>query len=107
MNKEPKFYTSSGALTAYSFACGYVEKQEKHGHKKQMYREHNCFHVRAGKLGEYTEIWEVFDDMKSARKYYNSMILRKKGVKFRKPREPKAERPHAPTDINQPNEQGK
>lgn len=69
------FYNSNGTLTGYALACGYVEKAETDTNKKQMYREHNTFHVRAGKIGERTNIWECFEKLTDARKFYNSIKL--------------------------------
>jgi hypothetical protein len=75
--QDPKFYNQNGTLTAYSFACGYVEKKESETHTKQLYMEHSHYHVRAGKKNEYLNTWEVFnaDELTKARKFFNSINL--------------------------------
>jgi hypothetical protein len=37
----PKFYTANGRLTAYAFACGYLETDGPF----KLYREHGVYHV--------------------------------------------------------------
>ena len=74
---EPKFYNKNGELSRYGFACGYVEKREKGNMKKEMYMEHSHFHVRMGKNGEPTFLWQVFsnDELTKARKFYHSIKI--------------------------------
>lgn len=84
--KTSQFYNSNGTLTAYSFACGYVEKVDTDLLHKELYREHNCFHVRSlrnnspqlaskfdGPTSHLFVIWETFETLTNARKFYNSI----------------------------------
>ncbi len=69
------FYIKSGQLSSYGFACGYVEKSRNEKTWKEMYMEHNCFHVRQGKTNERYSLWETFEsnELTKARKLYNSL----------------------------------
>lgn len=82
--KDPKFYNSDGSLTGYALACGYVEKDETETTTKQLYREHNVYHVRHGAKGTQLQ-WETFDTLKEARKRYNSIKLGPNGKEILKP----------------------
>lgn len=85
--KELRTRDDKGNISAYGFACGEVqrEKNEANGHWKEMYREHNTFHVRAlalngpladGKPWNVWESWEVAgDNLTTARKFYNSLNI--------------------------------
>lgn len=77
VNKDPQFYRADGTLTRYSFACGYVQRVEKNGKWKELYMEHNTFHVRAGTSGQKWTIWENFESesLTKARKFYTSIKL--------------------------------
>lgn len=48
-------------ISAYDLACGGVQKEEFNNHWLELYREHNCYHVRMGKNGEKWSSWESFD----------------------------------------------
>lgn len=80
---DPIFYTQSGLLTAYGFACGYIEKAENNGKIKQLYREHNCYHVQLHDHNQTpvkTIIWDTFPisegkALEKARKLYKSLKI--------------------------------
>ena len=57
----PKFRNKDGSLTAYSFACGYIEERND----CQLYKD-GCWHVKGrGK-------WECFDTLTEARKFFRA-----------------------------------
>jgi hypothetical protein len=77
--KEPKFYNKDGTLTAYSFACGYIERKETYSGWKEIYMEYIHYHVRSGpkmangQTQKWTT-WECFDhELTKARKFYRSI----------------------------------
>lgn len=59
----PSFYTSRGRLTAYAFACGYIER----GQDIMLWREHGVYHVRKGRM------WLKVHTLKQARKLYSNL----------------------------------
>ncbi len=64
-------YRNDGAtLTAYGFACGYIERTNK----AILFMEHRIYHVQVYKVNEpgYSQ-WESFESNKDARKFYNSV----------------------------------
>jgi len=75
----------NGNLSAYGFACGYVQKVENEKLHKQIFMEHSHFHVQSlrnnkpelssyfigGHIPHSFIIWEVFDNLKDAKKFYN------------------------------------
>jgi len=78
MKNTPKFYNKNGDLTGYSFACGYVQRKKCKGYYKEIYMEHNHFHIKSGKIGEKWDIWETFDNLTEARKFYNNLRFAQK-----------------------------
>lgn len=64
--KDPKFYTTTGKLTAYALACGYVEVYEN-GWK--LFRD-GCYHLRRSR--NYGE-WLTFATLKEAQKAYTEV----------------------------------
>lgn len=74
---EPIFYCKCG-LTRYALACGYVDRRTAYGRYKELYMEHEHFHVRTGPIGERYEVWETFsnDELTKARKYFEQIDLR-------------------------------
>lgn len=77
---ESKFYTKKGLLTPYGLACGYIEKSEINGRVKQLYREHDCYHVQLFDHNTMQrEVWESFPisepggALTKARKLYFSL----------------------------------
>lgn len=69
------FYLPNGDLTAYSFACGYVQKEDTNNKWKKIFMEHGAYHVMAGNDGEKWRIWDTFDKLTDARKRYRSIKL--------------------------------
>jgi len=62
--KEPKFYRADGKLTAYSFACGYVETM---GDGWKLYRD-GCYHLRRS-----NKEWLTFATVNEARKAFTEI----------------------------------
>ncbi len=75
MNKitAPPFYTESGKLTPYAFACGYCEKQSVNDNSKTLYKEHKTYHVISIING--IRVWDSFDTLFPAYRKYNSIKL--------------------------------
>ncbi len=73
----PKFENKNGDLSAYSFLCGYVQREENDELYKDLFMEHRHFHVKAGKHGQKWSVWEVFerDELTKARALFNSIKL--------------------------------
>ena len=69
------FYLKTGELSAYSFACGYVEVDFIAEVRLSMWKEHNTYHVRAhdNKAGQRL-FWDVFDTIGPARKRYRQAL---------------------------------
>lgn len=63
----PKFRTKSGHLTAYSFACGYLETYEGKSGGCNVEKD-GTWHVKGETVtgGHY---WECFDTVNEARKF--------------------------------------
>lgn len=72
-------YNKNGTISAYGFACGYVEKQKTNKEYKDMFCEHNHIHVISGVNGQMAHIRECFDagELTKARKFYNGIKLNK------------------------------
>lgn len=71
--KDKLFYIATGELSSYSLACGYIDKREKDGIEYQLWREHDCYHVRI--LQNNTRLlWESFPlgELTRARRLYRS-----------------------------------
>jgi hypothetical protein len=64
--KEPVFYCKRGGLTAYAFACGYVQ-QNLQGVK--MWKEHFCYHILRTDVGG-NVIRSETDNLEQARQTY-------------------------------------
>ena len=64
-----KFHNQDGTITAYSFACGYVEIYgQKDTPRATISREPNDYHVKGfDKDGKH--FWEVFEKVKDARAF--------------------------------------
>jgi len=75
MKKQPIFTLSNGDLSAYSFACGYVQKEFYKGAEIQLYMEHSHFHVRAITIQKCTpyKVWDTFYTLKEARKRFSEL----------------------------------
>jgi hypothetical protein len=63
-------------LTAYGFACGYIEELEYNNRRIQLWHEHGTYHVRAHDYNTHTRLfWECFDKLADARRYYNKQSI--------------------------------
>ena len=75
----PKLYNKDDSLTMYSLACGYREKKviSGKGYYVQITLEKDsaCYHVKiCSEVDGYSNIWESFDTLTQARKFYKSRI---------------------------------
>lgn len=68
----PKFRTTRGRLTSYAFACGYIEQKENENVRTELYKD-GCYHVRQFDKSYNRRLWECFDGLQEARKFYNSL----------------------------------
>jgi hypothetical protein len=71
--KTPKFRNKNGSLTAYSFACGYLETFTPKGedfYTVRLYRD-DVYHVQGNISGEY--FWESFNTLTEARKLFKQL----------------------------------
>lgn len=76
-----KFKTAKGRLTAYAFACGYIETAEANGIQVTLWQEHGVYHVRAHDFKSHMRLaWDSFHTLGEGRKAYARMI-RQYGVK--------------------------
>ena len=71
---QPKFHNKNGTLTAYAFACGYIERKETENLRLDLWREGACWHVRANDFdaANCRLFWESFDLLTEARKFFNA-----------------------------------
>ena len=72
-----KIHRSDGQLTAYGFACGYLQIQKTDDRYKQMFMEHSHYHVQWGFFGKERMGWETFDnkELSKARTFYEKLKL--------------------------------
>lgn len=49
-------------VSTYDFACGAAQRTEINDCWIELYREHNCYHIRMGRNGEKWSRWETFDN---------------------------------------------
>lgn len=49
-------------LSGYELACGGVQEEIVCGCWIELYKEHNCYHVRMGEVGNKWTRWETFDN---------------------------------------------
>jgi len=75
---KPKFRLEDGDWTKYALACGYVQREEDNGLYRELYMEHEHFHVRFGEIGQRYRIWETFegDQLTKARKRFQELKLK-------------------------------
>lgn len=68
----PKFYNTDGSLTVYSFACGYIKthKTDQPGGLVSLYKD-GCWHVQARDDNRSRYVWETFETLTEARKFFN------------------------------------
>lgn len=62
--------TSSGRISAYGFACGYLESKPLSNGVVRLYQEHGTFHVKFV-VDSHVFRWEVFNNLQKARKCYD------------------------------------
>jgi len=72
---SPNFYLSTGELSSYGLACGYVEKKEFDGYRISMWKEHNAYHVQYFDKEEGRFHWDVFDTLGKARQAYRKTLM--------------------------------
>lgn len=67
---KDKFKNKNGTLTAYSFACGYIERKKRDDLQVDLFRDGAVWHVTArdDKRGRF--VWECFDALTPARKFH-------------------------------------
>ena len=71
----PKFRTSRGRLTAYSFHCGYTEVKRDGDIETTMWHEGIVYHVRQFDHGPKTwgrKFWKTFETLTEARRCFNA-----------------------------------
>jgi hypothetical protein len=72
---KTKLHNKSGSLTYYGFACGYVESKVSLKTEDYLHLEKDClFHVKGYKGNE--RIWQSFDSLTAARKFFRSVRIR-------------------------------
>lgn len=71
----PKFHNKNGTLTAYAFACGYIEKRTlaTDGGEATLYRDGACWHVQARDDARGRFLWECFDTLTPARAFFRKV----------------------------------
>lgn len=71
-----KFFTPNGKLTAFAFACGYVEQWPKKYNvgddRVVLWREHNCYHIAGFADGKYFRFSEI--RLLTARKIFRAAV---------------------------------
>jgi hypothetical protein len=73
-----RFYDGRGNLTAYAFACGYVQSKSWARISVRLWREHGAYHVRANDTETRARIfWDSFATLTQARKCYAGAYKRK------------------------------
>ena len=85
-NPEPVFKLDNGDLSAYSFACGYVQQITVGNVKIEMYHQTPMYHVRlfdtslrdAGEPLPVWRQWDSFDTLTEARKHYAALVRKEK-----------------------------
>jgi len=66
----PRFKNRDGSLTAYAFACGYIQRASLGDVDLQLYKD-GCWHVRAFD-SERTLLWDCFGSLSKARKRFDA-----------------------------------
>lgn len=70
-----KLNTKTGRLTAYGFACGYIETRTTRNHlETEIWQECGRYHVRQYSFDSLTwggVFWECFDTLAEARNLFN------------------------------------
>ena len=90
MTKEPKFRLANRAdLTAYAFACGYVQDRWFGDVHVQLYHEGACYHVKRFDHEawnrcmpmDHCRIWDSFDLLSEARHRYRELVRQEEAVR--------------------------
>ena len=71
---SPAFYLTTGEVSAFGFACGYIEKKEFDGYRVTMWKEHNTYHVQYFDEEEGRLHWDTFDTLGRARRAYRQLL---------------------------------
>ena len=72
---KTRFHNQDGTITAYSFACGYVEKYGSSNIPRATVSRENDYHVK-GFDKDGSHFWEVFEKVKDARAFARKMAGR-------------------------------
>lgn len=70
-----KLHNKSGSLTSYGFLCGYQEIKVSLKSEDYITLSKDCLYHVKGHIG-LTRIWESFDSLTSARKFYRSIRIK-------------------------------
>lgn len=72
---NPKFTNSTGTLTTYAFACGYVETRPltAAGGEARLFRDGAMWHVQARDDARGRFVWECFDRLTPARAFFRKV----------------------------------
>lgn len=66
-----RFRNKNGSLTMYAFACGYIETKTSKGVDLSLFRD-GVWHVQARSDDKGRFIWECFDTLTQARKFFST-----------------------------------
>ena len=71
-------YKKNGQLSAYGYACGYVNRIECNitGLRKSLYQESGVYHVRTNV--DMPKKWQSFHTLQDALKHFKSININKK-----------------------------
>ncbi len=61
---RPAYFTASGTLTPYAFACGYIERRGG----MVLGKEHGTYHVKGSHNGQ--RVWESCGKLGEARAFF-------------------------------------
>lgn len=72
---KDQFKNKNGTLTAYAFACGYIETKPLPaiGGEVRLFREGACWHVQARDDSRGRFLWEFFDKLTPARSFFSKV----------------------------------
>lgn len=71
----PKFKTARNELTAYAFACGYMQSRTlPDGAYITLWQEHGTYHVRAHNKARGRIFWDSFSSLKEAKNRYRQAL---------------------------------
>lgn len=68
-----EIYTKRGKLSAYGFACGYIERKETPFKRLTLSKEHNVYIVTTYHKQTLDYYTQGFDKLTQARKLFNSL----------------------------------